>query len=341
MLVYILRRLLVLPVVLFAVSVVIVALLQLLPPTQRAASFITSEQQAQNIDAIVEQFGFNDPFHIQYWRWLKEALNGNLGVSRTSSQPVVETIERRFPATLELTLFAVIPIIFIGIRLGTAAALNRDSFVDQFSRISSIIGWSLPDFVLSIWLLALFYGGLGWFGFGRISNELLTEIAQGTIATPTGLMTIDAIYNQRWDMLWDAILHLVLPVTTLTVVISARLIRVMRSSLLDALSQDYVRTAKAKGLPYKAIYLKHARRNALIPVITLSGLTVAGLLNGTIIVETVFNLDGLGKWAASAATQLDTPAIIGFALVVAIIIVLTNLIVDILYAFIDPRIRYD
>ena len=338
---FILRRLLSLPVVLFAVSLLIVGLLQLLSPTQRATAFITSEQQAQNIPAIIEAYGLDEPFPVQYWNWLTQALQGNLGYTRSANMTVAQAIRTLFPASLELALFAVVPIIGLGIWFGTLAALHRNSFLDQATRVMAILGWSLPTFVFGIWILAALYGGLGWFGIGRVSTRFITAIAQGEITQYTRMMTVDAILNGRFDMLLDALIRLVLPVTTLAVVITAQIMRVMRGSLLDSLSQDYVRTARAKGLSDRVVNLKHARRNALIPVITLSGLTIALLLNGTVVVETIFNYRGLGMWFATAAVQVDIPAVIGFGLVVAIIIVFANLFVDVLYAIVDPRIRYD
>lgn len=338
---FIIRRFFTLPLVLIAVSIVIVGLLQFLSPAQRAGAFVQSPQQMQNLDAIIRQYGLDQPFPVQYWSWLTQTLQGNLGYSRTTSEPVMTSIRKRLPASAELALFAMIPVLGFGIWMGTVAALRRDTLIDQVSRVMAILGWSLPTFVFGIWILAIFYGGFGLFGIGRVSTEFLTQIGRGDIQIFTGFMTIDAILNGRLDLLVDALLHLVLPVTTLAVVITALIMRVMRGSLLDALSQDYVRTARAKGLSNKMVNLKHARRNALIPVITLSGLTVAGLFNGTIVVETIFNYQGLGIWFATAATQLDVPAVIGFGLVTAVIIVTANLAVDVLYAVVDPRIRYD
>ncbi|MDZ7800042.1 MAG: ABC transporter permease [Trueperaceae bacterium] len=338
---FIIRRLLALPVVLFAVSLVIVGLLQLLSPTQRASAFVTSPQQARNLDAVIEARGLDQPFPVQYWSWLTAVAEGNLGYSRTASMPVMEAIGRFLPATAELTLFSIIPVIGFGIWLGTQAALRRNTIVDQISRVIAIIGWSLPTFVFGIWILSWLYGGYGWFGIGRISNELQVAIAEGSIVQYTRFMTLDAILNGRWDMFVDALMHLVLPVVTLSAVVTAQIMRVMRGSLLEALSQDYVRTARAKGLEQRAINLKHARRNALIPVLTLSGLLIATLLNGTVVVETIFNYRGLGLWFATAAVQLDIPAVVGYGLVVAVIIVVVNLLVDIGYAVVDPRIRYD
>ncbi len=338
---FIVRRLLTLPLTLWVITLIIFALLQFLSPTKRAATFVQSEQQAQNIESIIKQYSLDKPFYAQYGIWLREALKGNLGYSRTSNELVITTLKKRLPASIELALYAILPVIGIGFWLGTAAALNRGKLIDQLSRIMATLGWSLPVFLAAIWLLIVFYGGLGWFGIGRVSSKFITEIANGTISLPTGFMTIDAIINRRLDLLVDALLHLVLPVITLTIVMNAQIMRVMRSSLLEALSQDYVRTAKAKGLPAKIVNLKHARRNALIPVITLSGLTIVGLFNGVIVTETVFNYKGLGSWFVAAAASLDVPAVVGFALLTAVIVVLANLVVDILYIVIDPRIRYD
>lgn len=338
---FIVRRLLSLPVVLFAVSLLVVGLLQLLSPAQRATAFITSEQQAQNIDRIIEAHGLDRSFPVQYWSWLTEALQGNLGYTRSANMTVAQAISTLLPATAELAIFSVVPVIAIGIWMGTISAVKRDTIIDQVARVLAILGWSLPTFVFGIWILATLYGGLGWFGIGRVSGPFITEFARGEITQYTRFMTIDAILNRRPDLLWDALVHLVLPVTTLSVVVTAQIMRVMRGSLLDSLSQDYVRTARAKGLSTRIVNLKHARRNALIPVITLSGLTIANLLNGTVVVETIFNFRGLGLWFATAAVQVDIPAVIGYGLIVAIIIVIANLFVDVIYAIVDPRIRYD
>lgn len=342
MLVFILRRLLALPLVFFGVTLFIVLLMQLLSPFQRAAAFVQTAQQARNIPAIIEQYGLEDPWYQQYGRWLGQLAQGNLGYSRTTSEPVAETISKRLPITLELSLFAVIPIIGVGIWFGTAAALNRDKFIDQFTRVLSIVGWSLPTFVLGIWLLVIFYGGLGWFQPGRISTQYVVEMAGGAgFERYTRLLTVDALLNGRLDIFWNALMHLVLPVITLATVSSAQIMRVMRSSLLDTLSQDYVRTARAKGLAENVVNHKHARRNALIPVITLSGFVLIGLINGVVVTETIFNFPGLGQWAAAAAVNLDYAAVLGFAVLTAVIVVVANLVVDVLYGIIDPRIRYD
>jgi ABC-type dipeptide/oligopeptide/nickel transport system permease component len=342
LLTFVLRRLLFLPVVFFGVTLFIVLLMQLLSPFQRAAAFVQNEQQARNIPAIIEQYGLTDPWYMQYGRWVGELVQGNMGYSRTTSEPVLTTIRKRFPPTLELALFAILPVIGIGVWFGTAAALHRDKFVDQLTRVMSIVGWSLPTFVLGIWLLVIFYGGLGWFEPGRVSTRYIIELAGGGgFERYTGLLTLDALLNGRLDVFWNAFMHLVLPVITLATVSSAQIMRVMRSSLLDTLSQDYVRTARAKGLEERVVNNKHARRNALIPVITLSGFVLIGLINGVVITETIFNYPGLGQWAAQAAVNLDYAAVLGFAVFTAVAVVFANLLVDVLYGIVDPRIRYD
>ena len=339
---FIVRRLLLLPVVFVGVTLAIVLLMQLLTPYQRAAAYVQSEQQIRQIPAIIEQFGLEDPWYMQYGRWLGQVFEGNLGYSRTSREPVLTTLQRRFPVTLELALIAIIPVLGVGITMGTAAALNRDRFFDQFTRVVSVIGWSLPTFVLGIWLLVIFYGWLGWFQPGRISTRFAVELAGASGFTSyTRMLTIDSLLNGRLDIFLDALKHMVLPVVTLAVVQSAQIMRVMRSSLLDALGQDYVRTARAKGLPDRVVTRKHARRNALIPVLTLSGFTLIGLLNGLVITETIFNYPGMGSFIATAATQLDYPSVLGGAVFTSVVVVLANLVVDILYGLVDPRIRYD
>jgi peptide/nickel transport system permease protein len=340
LLAFVVRRLLFLPVVFFGVTVIIVLLMQLLTPAQRAVAFVRSDAQLRNLPAIIRQYGLDQPFYVQYWNWLREASQGNFGYSRVTRQPVWTTIRARFPATIELAVAALFPIVGIGIWMGTAAALNRDRFIDQFVRVLSILGWSLPTFVMGIWLLVIFYGGFGLFPPGQMSTQYAIQVASGGFERYTGFMTLDALLNGRFDIFWDVLKHLVLPVITLTIVSSAQIMRVMRSSLLDALSQDYVRTARAKGLRESVVNRKHARRNALIPILTLSGFTLIGLLNGVVITETIFAYPGLGNWLASAATQLDYAAILGGAVFTAAIVVVANLIVDVLYGLVDPRIRY-
>lgn len=347
---FVVRRLLFIPVVFVGVTLMVVLLMQFLSPAQRAAAFVRSDAQLRNLDAVIAQYGLDQPFHVQYGNWMREALRGNLGYSTASSEPVMDTIRKRLPASAELALISLLPVIGLGVWLGTLAALNRDKAIDQITRVLAIVGWSLPNFVLGIWLLVIFYGGMGEFlrefaggAFrlepGRVSTAINIEIAEGVFPLHTRFMLIDSLINGRMDVFWDALRHLVLPVITLAATSSALIMRVMRSSLLEILSQDFVRTARSKGLRDKVVNYKHARRNALIPVITLSGFTLIFLMNGVVITETVFNYPGLGRWFATAAVNLDYPAVMGFTVLTALIVVVGNLLVDILYAVIDPRIR--
>jgi peptide/nickel transport system permease protein len=234
---------------------------------------------------------------------------------------------------------AFVGILAIGIWLGTTSAVHKDQIIDHLSRVTSISGNSMPTFVWGLILLMLFYGQLGWFPPGRLSLDADQYVHTARFHMVTGLMTVDAALNRQWWILWDALKHLVLPVATLTYYLTAVLVRITRSSMLDTLRTDYVRTARAKGLSQRVVVDKHARRNALIPVITLGSLLFVGLLSGVVITETVFNYPGIGRWGVGASQQLDIPAVTGFALIFAGLLVIGNLCADVLYALVDPRIR--
>ncbi len=336
---YIARRLVLLPLVAFGVTVLIFALLQFLDPAIRAGAFITNPNQLKAIDAIIRKYGLDQPIHVQYWNWLREVFHGNLGWSQTARLPVSDAIIAFFPSTLELTLLAFVPTMLLGIWLGTAAAVHRDKLIDHLSRVFSISARSLPSFVWGLLILMLFYGRFNWFPPGRLSLDADLFVRAGEFKAYTGLMTVDALFNGQIWIFFDALRHLIGPALTLTMVSIALLVRVMRSSMLEVLNQDYVRTARAKGLSDAVVNTKHARKNALIPVITLSSLTIVGLLGGVVITETIFNFPGIGRWGAFAAQQLDIPGVTGFTMFVAALTVLGNLASDIMYAYFDPRIR--
>jgi peptide/nickel transport system permease protein len=327
--------------VLFGVTILVFGILMTFSPERRAAAYITSPQQAKDIPKIVEKYGLNDPFYIQYGRWIKEIARGNLGWSLVASSTVLEAFLRYLPVTLELVIFSAPLIVITGIWFGTLAGVYRDSWIDHSSRIISIIGWSLPTFLFGLILLMLFYGYFNWFPPGISSNEVNMYVLDhaDTFIRYTGMYSIDGILNGEFWITWDALKHLVLPVLTQVIVIFALLVRVMRSGMIEALTQDYVITAKAKGADKKTVNIRHARRNALIPVMTISGLLTAQLVTGSISVEVVFNRQGMGWWLANSAIQLDVPALLSVCLFVGFIFVIANLIVDIMYAYIDPRIR--
>jgi peptide/nickel transport system permease protein len=342
MLVFVLRRLAALPLVMFGVTALIVLLMQLIPPQERAAAFIKNAQQLRNIDAIVRERGLDQPVYVQYWSWLTGALRGDLGYSKASAQSVVDTIRDRFPATLQLALFAAIPIIGFGVFLGTQAAIHKGTWVDSFAQGFAVLTWNLPSFILGVWLLAAFYGGLRWLpGFGQVSSEFNIALLTGSVQRYTGILSIDALLNGNLPLFLDVLSHLILPVLTLAALSCGTFVQVMRGQLLETMDLEFVRTARAKGLSSRVVNLRHARRNALIPIVTLAGGTVVGLLNGAVITETIFAYPGIGAWGAASASTLDYAGVLGFALFVSFLVVLGNLVTDILYGIYDPRVRFD
>jgi ABC-type dipeptide/oligopeptide/nickel transport system permease component len=337
---YLIRRLLLLIPVLFGVTILIFGLLQLFPPYQRAMLYVTDPRQLHNIDEIIKLYGLNEPLWKQYFTWLGQVFSGNLGWSKVVGMSVTDAILNYLPATLELAIFSTPVIIMGGIWLGTKAAAHKDGLVDHISRAGAIVGWSLPSFWLGLVLLMVFYGFFtGLFPPERLSTEMSVLVHSEGFIRYTKLNFVDGILNWEWRVVFDALRHLVLPVITLSVVNLAFIMRLMRSSMLETLGRGYVLTARAKGLPEKVVINKHARRNAMIPVLTVSGYLFAAIVNGVVITESIFNYKGLGWWAWRTAVNLDVSSILGFALFSGILFVLTNLIVDLLYAKFDPRVR--
>lgn len=349
---YIIRRLLLVPVLLFGVTILIFGMLQFLSPVERSALYVRDIPKTERqVDGIILKYGLDKPIYIQYWRWLVGTIDpvtgnrnggiiyGDFGWSRTGSQPVIDLIRTRFPNTLDLTLWAVGPVILVGIWLGVQAAVHHNGFIDQAGRMFSIIGTSFPTFVFGLLVLMIFYANLQWFPPGRLSTTMNTVVNAGSFRSYTSLLTIDSLLNGRFDVFFDALRHMILPILTLSYLSWATFLRVTRSSMLETLRQEYVTTARAKGLPERDVIYKHARPNAMIPVITLAGFTVVGLMGGVVITETVFDYPGIGKAAAEAAQQLDVITVLGFALFNGFILIVANLVVDILYAVIDPRVR--
>ena len=351
---YIIRRLLIMPLILFGVTALIFGMLFFLSPEERSALYVRDipHNEAQ-MDAIIKRYGLNDPIYVQYWNWLvgkKDPISGNVvggilrgnfGYSRTASQPVADLIRRRFPATVELALYTIIPIIGIGVYLGIAAAVNHNKFIDQAARVFAILGHSLPSFIFALLALMVFYAKLGWFPPGRVSDWASAVISAPMWKSYTYLITIDSLLNGRVDIFLDALRHLLLPVIVLSTISWATYLRITRSSMLETLRQEYVVTARAKGLKEKDVINGHARPNALIPVATLGGITMAALLGGAVLTETVFNFPGIGQAAGAAAAQLDVITVLSLTLLSGLILIVANLIVDVMYAFLDPRVRLD
>jgi peptide/nickel transport system permease protein len=352
MVTYIIRRLLLVPVLLVGVTILIFGMLQFLTPVERSALYVRDfPKNERQLDGIILKYGLDKPLYEQYWRWLVGTIDpvtgdrnggvlfGDFGWSRTGGQPVAKLIQTRFPNTLDLTLWAVGPVILVGIWLGVQAAVHHNGFIDQAGRMFSIVGTSFPTFVFGLLVLMIFYANIQWFPPGRLSTEMQAVVSASSFKSYTSLLTIDSLLNGRFDVFLDALRHMVLPILTLSYINWATFLRVTRSSMLETLRQEYVTTARAKGLPERDVIFKHARPNAMISVVTLAGFTVVGLMGGVVITETVFDYPGIGKAAAEAAGQLDVITVLGFALFNGFILIVANVVVDVLYAVVDPRVR--
>jgi len=333
------RRLAFLPVVMLGVTILLFAALQFLSPAMRAALYVKDPRQLASLDQVIQKYGLDKPMPVQYAIWLKQVARGDLGYSETAKMPVAEAVRAFFPATLELSICAFIPILLIGVYFGALSAVYKDRWLDHLTRFVAITGYSLPSFVLGLLLLMVFYGKLQLFPPGRYSLDVDLLVHGDAFRHFTGLLTVDTLLNGQWSAFVDVVKHLLLPAATLVYIDLALLLRITRSSMLEELGKDYIRTAKAKGLPGSVIVRKHALPNALIPVVTLSSLLFITLLGGVVITETVFDFPGIGRWSVVAAQQLDVPGVCGSTLVAAALFVLANLATDILYAFVDPRVR--
>ena len=292
---------------------------------------------AANNPAIVaayrHKWGLDLPMWDRYWIFLRGLTHGDLGISISSQRPVLEDIAQYAPATIELSTAAFLLSLVAGLPLGMLAAMKRDSWVDHLARTISLIGVSAPTFWLAFIMLAVFYGWLGWApGPGQIGT--------GQFPPPevTGVVLIDAALAGDWDAFRDALAHLILPSIVLAASTVGLITRTTRAAMLETLSQDYIRVARAKGLLRRVIMMRHALPNALLPVVTLGGLAYAQLLTGTVLTETIFSWPGLGRYTFQSAVILDFPAIMGITLLVAIVYVIVNLVVDISYALLDPRV---
>ena len=339
MLKFCLKRLAFLPLVMFGVTFLLFFCLQFLSPEMRASLYIKDPRQLSQLDAVIEKYGLRKPMPVQYAIWLKQVVRGDLGYSETAKMPVAEAIRAFFPATFELTLLTFFPILIVGVFFGVLSAVYRDRFIDHVTRFVAITGYSLPSFVLGLVLLMVFYGRLHWFPPGRYTLETDMLVHGDTFKHFTGLLTLDCLLNREGGAFVDAVKHMILPSVTLLYISVALLLRITRSSMLEELSKDYVRTARAKGLPEHVVIRKHALANALIPVVTLSSLLFIGLLGGVVITETVFDFPGIGRWGVQAAQQLDVPGVLGSTMLAAFLFVMANMISDMLYAIVDPRIR--
>lgn len=310
---YIMRRLLGMVPVLLLVSVLVFSLLHL-TPGDPAQSILGEEATPEAIAALRAKLGLDQPLPVQYVRWLGSTLRGDLGRSIRSNQPVSEAIVEKLPVTIELALLAMLVSLTIAIPAGIISAMRRNSAVDALSTFFALLGVSLPNFFLAILLILVFSLTLGWlppFGY-----QPLTEGIGGNL------------------------LRMILPAVTLGTALAAIVTRMMRSSLLEVLDQDYIRTARAKGLREGRMVRAHALKNALMPVVTIVGLQIGGLLGGAIITESIFVLPGIGRLLVDSIFQRDFPLVQGVVLFVSLAFLFSNFAVDLMYAYLDPRIRY-
>ena len=347
---YAARRILGLIPVLIGVTLLIFAITRVIPGDpatamlgQRSSPEMRAQLRADlglnqplwlNFAAVGEGGGIGALFDSQYFDYMGDLLRGDLGRSIFSRIPVAESLTRRFPATFELTLAAMLFALVVGIPAGVWAALNRGKLADTAVMTFALSGVSFPVFWLAIILIYVFAVELGWLPpSGRLSST-------SDLDPITGLYVIDSILRLNGEALWDTLRHLVLPAVALGTIPLAIVVRMTRSSMLEVLNQDYVRTARSKGLRERLVVNKHAFRNALLPVVTVIGLSFGSLLSGAILTETVFSWPGIGRWVYDAISARDYPIIQGGIIFVALIFMLVNLLVDLSYAFIDPRIQY-
>ncbi|GLQ55946.1 ABC transporter permease [Devosia nitrariae] len=283
---------------------------------------------------LMEQFGYNRPIWEQYWDYLVGIVQGDFGTSISTKRPVIRDFLTLFPATVELAFFATLFAVVIGIPAGVLAAVRRGSWFDQLTMGTALVGYSMPIFWLGLLLIIFFSGILGWTPVsGRI--DLLYFFP-----AVTGFMTIDALLSGQNGAFTSAIRHLILPTVTLGTIPLAVIARQTRSAMLEVLGEDYVRTARAKGLPPGKVVGVHALRNALIPVVTTIGLQVGVMMAGAILTETIYSWPGIGKWMIDAISRRDYPVVQAGLLLIALVVMVVNLIVDVAYGFINPRIRH-
>jgi peptide/nickel transport system permease protein len=329
---YVLRRFLALLIVLLGVSFIAFYFVHLIPGDP-AVTLLGERATTESIARVREQLGLNDPLPIQYARFLGRLVTGDLGRSIRTNNPVGDEFGTRFPATVELTLVAMFLAVVVGVPAGVFAAIRRNSIFDILSTSLALVGISMPIYWLGLMLVWFFAIQLKIFPpGGRIDSDIQLQ-------TITNYFVIDSIVTGNWQALGNVLQHLVLPAVALSTVPMAIIARMTRSAVLEVLGQDYVRTARAKGLVERAVITRHVLQNAALPIVTVVGLEVGLLLGGAVLTESIFSWPGIGRWIYDAVQNRDYPVIQAMIMVIAGIFVAVNLIVDLLYAALDPRIR--
>ncbi|EIC91182.1 hypothetical protein IMCC13023_13450 [Candidatus Aquiluna sp. IMCC13023] len=328
---YLLRRLALLPVIMLGVSVIVFTLTRF--TGSPVGIYASPNMSPDEIAALEARYLLDQPIPFQYAAWIGGLFRGDLGWSGVSVAPVTEVIGLKFAATLELAIAAGLIAVFVGVALGTLAGVRRNKAPDHVARLFSILGASTPTFWFGLLLLVPFYLWLDWFPLGRSTPDIFSSIIH-----PTGMYTLDAIIALSPVAFFDALRHLVLPAVVLAFGAMAIIVRMMRSSMVEAMSEEYVDAARAKGLPNKIVIRRHARRNALLPTTTVIGLSFGFLLQGAVAVELIFRWPGLGQWVTSAVLAGDQATIMAYVLITALIFMTVNLAVDIAYAYLDRRV---
>ena len=318
----------------FGIVVVVFFIVRVVPgdaASLRAGPYATEER----IQYIADQYGLNDPISEQFVDYMSGFVRGDLGVSIRTNQPVLGELLDRLPASLELALYSVLLAVLIGVPLGIVAAARQGSWLDNSARFFAVIGSSMALFWLGLLLIFFFAFGLGWFP-GPVDR-----LAVGTAPPPTvtGFYTIDGVLSGQFAVAWEAVRYLALPVFTLGFVLAASILKMVRVAMIEALDSDYIRTAKAVGVPRMRMLLVDGTRNALIPVITTIGIVLGFMLGGNIIVEFLFSWPGVGRYAFDAISTSDLESLQGFVILVGILYVIVNIVIDVAYALADPRIR--
>lgn len=334
MLRFIVRRLFQMVIALFVLSILLFAWLRSLPGGTVNA-LLGERATPESIAALTESLGLNDPIWVQYWRFLQRAVTGDFGNSNgvLPGTPAIDILLTRLPATIELSVLALTIALLTAIPLGYIAARRRGSLLDTGSIIGSLVGVAVPVFFLAFVLKWIFALQLGWLPpSGRSSVGIdATDV--------TGFFVLDGLLTREWDAAWDAFRHLILPAIALASIPFAVIFRITRASVLGVLDEDYVRTARSKGLTSPVIRRRHVLRNAMIPVVTTIGLQVGALFAGAVLTETVFNFNGIGLALSQGFTERDFPVLQMLILTAAVIYIIVNMLVDIAYAVIDPRVR--
>lgn len=357
---YVVRRLLLLVPILLGISIFTFGLSYFATGGHLENQYLNQQDRLreEQVQQIIAKHGFDKPAYVQYFRYVRNFLTGDMGLSTSVGRPVSEVIGDKFPASVELAFVAIFFAVLFGIPLGILSAVRRDTPLDHVTRFVALSGVSVPVFWLALILQLVLAYKLDLFPLiNRFDPNIvaghpvfvpdhaqacaLAESIGRACAPQTGFLLLDTLLWRDPVAFWDVLVHLMLPAFTLGFVSLGVIIRMMRASMLETLGLDYVRTARAKGLEERVVVNRHARRNALIPTTTVIGLSIGGLMGGAVLTETIFAWPGLGAWAAHAILSVDVAAIMSFVALTAVVYVLTNLLVDVLYAYLDPRVRLE